>query len=958
VENIILVSSVYDTFILQEDGQLSERLLSEFLDLNLHHTTGLTHVSSGAEAIALAKAESRFNLIITTIDVADMNAVELVEGLRTAGVEVPVVLLAYDEAELEDFARRHEISGVERAFLWQGDPRILLAITKYIEDRLNISYDIGVAGVQMILLVEDSIRYYSAFLPLIYTEIIRHSQSLIGEGINTAHKIMRMRARPKIVLCSTYEEASEWFSQYSEHVLGVISDIEFPREGRLDPEAGLRLTEMVKQAWADVPVILQSSRAENRAAAAAVGAEFLLKGSPTLLDDLRRFMVDDFSFGDFIFRMPDGRPVGSAKDLRSMLEALRAVAAESVDYHATRNHFSRWLKARTEFELAHRLRLVPASDKATMEEERQYLIAELEAYRQERAEEPVSDFHAATFDPLRSFARIGEGSLGGKARGLAFARHLLRESGLVVECPDVIMEIPPAVVLCTGVFDRFLEENSLRAVVLDSCTEAEMVRCFLEAPLPRDVEEALSAYLDLARYPLIVRSSSLLEDSRNMPVAGVYDSFVLPNNHPDGSVRRALLAAAVKKVLASTFKNEAKKYFEVTPYRLEEEKMAVIIQRVAGSARGDRFYPDFAGVARSYNFYPTEPLAAEDGIVEVALGLGRSVVEGRPSLSFCPKYPRHLRQFSTVPDMLANSQREFLSVEMQSGDDDVTEAYHPLEIAESDGTLGWVGSTYDPQNDAVYEGLSRDGVRLVSFAPFLSNQPFPLTQLLMRLLDAGRSGMNSEVEIEFAVNHAPKERSSWEFSLLQLRPIAMSRETSELRIDDGDRANALCYSEQVLGNGRLTHIRDIVVVDRAGFDRARTREIAAEIGRLNQRLLAEGRPYVLIGPGRWGSADPWLGIPVTWDQICGAKVIVEAGFEDIDVTPSQGSHFFHNLMSRHLGYFTVDAVSATGMLDWDWLSRQTGLPGYSLVRLLRLSSSLTVKINGRTQHGVIVKPEP
>ena len=384
--------------------------------------------------------------------------------------------------------------------------------------------------------------------------------------------------------------------------------------------------------------------------------------------------------------------------------------------------------------------------------------------------------------------------------------------------------------------------------------------------------------------------------------------------------------------------------------------MAVVIQRIAGSAHGDRFYPDFAGVARSYNFYPTEPLAAEDGIVSVALGLGRTVVEGRASLSFCPKHPRHIRQFSTVRDMLANSQREFVSVELQSSDPDVTEASHPLETAEADGTLGWVGSTYDPQCDAVYDGLSRAGVRLVSFAPILKMQPFQLPLLLTRLLELGRSGMNSEVEIEFAVNHMPGEKRPWDFSLLQLRPIAMSRETSELRVDDSDRANTLCFSEQVLGNGKLAQIRDIVVVDRIGFDRARTREIAAEIGRLNGRLVSEGRSYVLIGPGRWGSADPWLGIPVTWDQISGAKVIVESGFEDLDVAPSQGSHFFHNLMSRRLGYFTVDSASTKGMLDWDWLSRQPGQPGYSLVRWLRLASPLTVKINGRTQQGAILKP--
>ncbi|MDD1756598.1 MAG: hypothetical protein LUQ39_07170, partial [Methanomassiliicoccales archaeon] len=701
VENIILVSSTYDTFILQEDGQLGELILGEFLDLNLHHTTGLTHVASGAEAIALAKAQSRFNLIVTAVNLGDMNASELAHKVKEAGLDIPVILLAYDGGELAEFMSQEDTSDIERIFLWQGDSRILLAITKYMEDKLNVAYDTGVAGVQVILLIEDNIRYYSSFLPMIYTEVINHSQSLIAEGLNVAHKILRMRARPKILLCASFEDAWDYFSAYQEDVLGVISDVEFPQEGRLNPEAGAEFARRVKQAWHDVPVILQSSRPESEALAREVGAEFLLKGSPTLLEDLRRFMVDNFFFGDFVFQLPDGTPVGRAKDLKSLLEMLRSVPTESITYHADRNHFSRWLKARTEFHLAHHLRPRAAADYETAESRRRYLIQEINAYRREQTRESVSDFDPTTFDPDNSFARIGEGSLGGKARALAFVRHLLRDFGVVEQFEGMLITVPPSVVLTTDVFDRFLKDNDLRSFAMDADDDQEIEQRFLEAGFPADVERKLAAYLDMVHYPLAVRSSSLLEDSQYQPLAGVYETYMLPNNHPHGPVRLYQLVRAVKRVFASTFLTYAKNYFKVTPYRLEEEKMAVIIQKVVGAHHGTRFYPHFAGVARSHNFYPSPPMAAGDGVVSVALGLGRTVVDGGRSLSFCPKYPRHLMHFSTVEDMLANSQREFVSLELDGQSDEVTERKHPLATAEADGTLVRVASTYSAENVAV-----------------------------------------------------------------------------------------------------------------------------------------------------------------------------------------------------------------------------------------------------------------
>ncbi len=957
VENIILVSSTYDTYILQEDGQLNELLLNEFLDLNLHHTTGLRHVATGAEAIALASAESQFNLIVTAVNPGDMDAATLALKVKEEGLDIPVILLAYDGGELAEYMANHDTSALERIFLWQGDSRILLAITKYVEDKQNVAYDTGVAGVQVILLIEDNIRYYSSFLPTMYTEIINHSQSLITEGVNVAHKIMRMRARPKILLCNSFEEAWGYFTAYREDVLGVISDIEFPQEGRLNPLAGSEFARKVKAAYRDIPVLLQSSRPDSEAVAREVGAEFLLKGSPTLLEDLRAFIVKNFAFGDFTFRLPDGTPVGRATNLKSMLELLRTVPAESIAYHAERNDFSRWLKARTEFHLAHHLRPKTSADYRTVEDRRKYLIEEINAYRREQTRESVSDFDPSSFDPENSFARIGEGSLGGKARALAFVRHLLRDFAVVDQFEGIQITVPPCLVLSTDIFDHFLDENDLRHFAMASDDETEIERRFVAAVFPAEVERRLAAYLDLVRYPLAVRSSSLLEDSQYQPLAGVYQTYMLPNNAADDAVRVRQLVRAIKRVYASTFLMYAKNYFKVTPYRLEEEKMAVIIQRMVGSRHGSRFYPNFAGVARSHNFYPAGPLAAEDGVVAMALGLGRTVVDGGRALSFSPKHPRHPLHFSTVPDMLANSQRDFIALEMED-DGEVTERRYPLTEAETDGTLGGVASTYSPENDAVYDGISRPGVRLVSFAPLLKQRALPLPAVFDRLLELGRWGMNTEVEIEFAVElpTTTAEYRPAEFGFLQMRPMALSRELEELDTENVPPEQVLVRSSSVLGNGTFAHLRDVVAVDYERFDRAKTGEIAAEVARINAELVAEGVPYILFGLGRWGSADPWLGIPVTWEQISGARVIVESGLKDMKVTPSQGSHFFQNLTSFRVGYFTVNAEEGEGFVDWDWLAAQPAAKESGYVRRLRFDAPLLVAINGKRQRGVVMKP--
>ena len=663
VHNILLVSSLYDSFILREDGRLNELLIDESLELNLQHIPGITHVSSCAEALDLASSNPQFNLIVTNLAVGDMDAAQLAREVGRAGLDVPVVVLAYDYREIKNFIARNPVTDIERIFLWQGNARVLIAIVKYIEDKRNVLHDTRAMGVPVLLVVEDNIRYYSAFLPVIYTEIIKQSRRVIQEGINVAHKLVRMQARPKILLSSNFENAAQLVQQYRDYIFALVSDVEFPWEGKLNPEAGFELARMVKSLAPDVPVVLQTSRTEFRPRAHAEGYSFLRKRSPTLLKDLRRILTDHFGFGDFVFRMPDQREVGRARDLNELEETLQTLPADSLMYHAQRNHFSHWLMARTEFALAAKLRPRKVSDFQSPEHLRRDLIESINGYRREQNEVLIGDFKPDTFKPAdSSFLRIGSGSLGGKARGLAFVRHLLRTRRITRRFPRVRITVPPAVVIATDMFDLFLAENNLGDFALHCDNDTEIQQRFLDAAMPVPLEENLKAFLSEVEYPVAVRSSSLLEDSQYQPFTGVYETFMLGNQQPGLQTRLDELSEAIKRVYASTFSQHAKAYVRATPYRLEEEKMAVILQQVVGTAHGSRFYPDFSGVVRSHNFYPVEPMTFADGIAAVALGLGRTVVDGGKCLSFCPRYPRNLLQFSSVEDILANTQTEFCAL--------------------------------------------------------------------------------------------------------------------------------------------------------------------------------------------------------------------------------------------------------------------------------------------------------
>jgi CheY-like chemotaxis protein len=965
IRDILLVSSLYDQYLFEEDGRLYELIRQEFQALNLSQTPDITHVTSGLEAVDLAVNEQRFDLIIATLHIEDMNVIKFAKMAREAGVSAPIILLAYDNRERKELVANYDTSIFDRIFIWQGDYRLLLGIIKYVEDKMNVENDTHAVGVQSIILVEDNVSFYSSYLPIIYMEILNQSKRLLSEGVNLTHKFLRMRARPKILLCTTFEEAWGYYEKYQEYILGIISDINFKRGGLKDPEAGILFAKMVRSQHEDIPILLQSSNPSFAEKAREIGASFLQKGSPRLLHELREFMLNNFGFDDFVFRMSDGSEVGRAHSLKTLEEQLQVVPDESIRFHAERNHFSNWLKARTEFWLAHRLRPHKITDFASVGDLRNELIHSLRLYREIQQRGVITEFNKETFDTKNSFARIGLGSLGGKARGLGFLNTLITNYHIDQKFEQVEISVPSAVVIATDVFDRFLARNDLELFALGTIDDVELNRRFGEAAFfPEDIVQKLTEFLDINREPLAVRSSSLLEDSQYQPFAGVYQTFMIPNNNPDPAVRLRELLQSIRLVYASTFSRRAKDYMKATAYQLQEEKMAVIIQRMVGSRHGERFYPAFAGVARSYNFYPVPPQDSADGIVHVALGLGKMVVDGGNSVRFCPKYPRHLLQFFSTTETIRNAQQEFLALDLNGGFDhrqdetpDVFVKRYDLSKAEEDETLFYVGSTYSPENDSVYDGVSRSGKRVVTFAPILKHKIFPLAEILQLILEMGTWGMGTHVEVEFAADMNVDAGKPKEFALLQIRPLVLSLEAEELDVDNVAQEDVICQSRQVLGNGAIRGLHDIVVVDIERFDRSKSHDVAAELSLINAKLLAQKRPYVLIGVGRWGSLDPWLGIPVTWDQISGASVIVESGFKDLNVTPSQGSHFFQNITSFRIGYFTVNAFEDVGFIDWDWLSKQVAAEEMAFIRHIHLEDPFTVRINGHKNRGIIFKPQ-
>lgn len=959
VQNVLLVSSLYESFILEEEGLLTELITREYLDMNLSHAPRVTRASTGEEALEYIRSQP-VDLIITMTRLAQWSLPDFARAVKQIRPDLPLVVLAGEARELARHPELSSCKAIDRMFVWSGDAKILLAIVKFVEDCLNAEHDAREGDVRVIVLVENSVRFYSAYLPLIYGEVVKLTQSLIADGINVMQRLLRMRARPKILLAETFEEAWDLCSQFRDNLLGVISDIRFPKNGELDDEAGLHLARLIRNDSPHLPILLQSSDNSHASTASELQTSFLNKQSRSLLRDLRMFLLGNLGFGDFIFVLPGGHEVGRAHDLQSFEEMAATVPDDCIVFHAKYNHFSNWLMARTEFGLAARIRPRTVEDFASVAELRFYLLDTLAEFRERNQSGVIADFSPTRLDIPTAFTRIGGGSIGGKARGLAFTNALIRRHNLRNRFENVLIAVPSSAALGTDVFDAFLDDNNLRSPVAQEPDDEEIARLFLDAKLPPAIYSDMTAFLRKVQYPLAVRSSSLLEDSHERPFAGVYATHMIPNNHPDLEVRLDQLCDAIKLVYASTFFRPARRYLQATGRHAEEEKMGVILQEIVGSPHGGRFYPTFSGVARSYNYYPTGRMRPEDGVASVALGLGRMVVEGGQSLMFSPAMPNVLPQFPSAQDWLADSQREFFALDTRhqdvspTPDDGANLLRLGLDVAESDGTLAPIGSVYSAENDRVDDGVFRAGPRLVTFAHVLKSELFPLAEILRTLLDIGVEGMACPIEIEFAVD---MDASPMEFGFLQIRPIISHEECAEACLDSVETSDAVCYSPQALGNGRITGIHDIVYVKPDTFESAQTREIAAELAQVNDGLIRSGRKCVLIGPGRWGSSDRWLGIPVTWDQVSSAQVIVETTLEQFVVTPSQGTHFFQNLTSLGIGYLTIDASVGVGFIDWEWLASQEAAEETGFVRRVSLDNEFDVRLDGRTRQGAVLKPD-
>ncbi|MHC4662069.1 MAG: PEP/pyruvate-binding domain-containing protein [Planctomycetota bacterium] len=962
VRNILLVSSRYDMFTFEEDYRFSELLISTYLELNLRYVPNTVRVATAHEALDRLRAEE-FDLVISMYRVGDMDVEDFCGEVAKTNPGLPIVILVHNTREVGFFDHLHGAPHVDRVFVWFGDVRIFLAIIKYIEDRLNVEHDSRTAGVQSIILIEDNPRFYSSYLPMLYTELVEQTQKLMSDGINIMDRLLRMRARPKILLATSYEEGEKLFHANRDCLAGIITDASIPRKGVCDPKAGIDFACMVKSQIPACPILIQSSQDEIERASHELGAAFINKNSPDLLHGLRAFMQENLGFGDFIFRMPDGQEIGRASGLRTLADMIANIPPESLEHHAKNNDFSTWLMARTEFDLAKAIRPHTVTEFKGTEEVRKYLVEALNRHRSELQAGVLAEFSSGTFEATTGFVRIGSGSLGGKGRGLAFVHSLLDQYDLEREIPGVKVYVPQTAVLSSGVFEEFMRQPALEKLFTGAVSDREAAKAFLSAKFSKEARENLRTFLSRVKYPLAVRSSSLLEDSSYQPFAGVYRTYMIPNNSRSLAVRLRQLVRVIKLVYASVFFSDARSYISATPNRLEEERMSVVIQQIVGRRRGNFLYPDIAGVARSHNFYPMGDMKSEEGVGLVALGFGKTVVDGGRAIRFSPARPKRLYQFSSVKATLDNAQRQFLALDLRTNvekADILTDTSNlvslGLDVAEKDGVLPWVGSVYSPENDAIHDGSTGEGVRLVTMAGILKSKKFPLAKTLECLLDIGRHGFSSHVEIEFAANVRASENEPHEVAFLQIRPLVIDPQKQDVDLDEVKEEDAICISRGALGNGMIENIRDIVYVPVKNFDRGRTSQIAGEIGSITSKLREARRPFVLIGPGRWGTADRWLGIPVSWNQIAGAACVVETDMEDIRVEPSQGSHFFQNITSLGIGYLTVNFGNDGGLLDWNWLDTQPSEKETKYVRHLSFSEDMTVAINGRKNAGVIFKP--
>lgn len=959
--NVLIIANPYDAFMLEDDGRVDEKIFDEYAKLGLRYPPRFFQAFTQSDVAGLLE-QYDFNLIICMPGTDNNDVFTIARDVKTQLPSIPIVVLTPFSHGITKRMENEDLSAFEYVFCWLGNTDLLLSIIKLIEDKMNLEHDLA-SGVQMILLVEDNVRFYSSILTNLYKFVLQQSLLFATEALNSQLEMLRMRGRPKIVLARSYEEAWQLYSRYSDNVLGVISDCRFPMTAgskEKDELAGYKLLTAIRDVDQYVPLVLNSSETERKVNADQCRAVFIDKNSKQMEHDLRNVLYMHFGFGDFIFRDPNTmQEVARVHNLRELHENIFKIPAESLRYHLMRNNVSRWLSSRALFPISEFLKKITWDKVSDVDKHRKYIFDAIVTYRRMKNQGVVAIFHRERYDSYSQFARIGEGSLGGKGRGLAFLDSIIKRHTDLNEHDNLKVFIPKTVVLCTDIFDEFMETNGLYEVALSDITDEEILQYFLHARLPESLADDLMSFFDVVRAPLAIRSSSLLEDSHYQPFAGIYSTYMIPFAE-DKYVRLEMLSNAIKSVYASVFYRASKDYMTATSNVIDQEKMAIILQEVVGQQYPSGYYPAISGVARSINYYPIGDEQAEEGIVNLALGLGKYIVDGGLCLRVCPSHPDKVLQTSEMEMALRETQTKFYALEAThtsaSPSFQVDDAFNLKTVtvrdAENDGSLRWIVSTYDPYDQCIYEGFYEGKNRkIISFAGVLQHGVVPLPETLQKILHYGQQEMARPVEIEFAVNlNADK---TGEFYLLQIRPMVdntMQLDEDITLIPDSD---CLLRSHNAIGHGIITDIADIVYVKTKEFKASDTQLIADEIERINRQFLNSDRHYLLIGPGRWGSSDPWLGIPVKWPHISAAKVIVEAGLPTFHVEPSQGTHFFQNLTSFGVGYLTINDFIGDGLYNQAYLDQQPAILETDHVRHIKLPSPLTIKIDGMKKEAVV-----
>lgn len=961
IYHVLLIASNYDAFILEGDGRIDEQIFNEYVSLNLRYPPQFIQVPSEKEAFTTLKSEN-IDLVICMLNLEELDTFDLAKKIKSQYPDIPIVVLTPFSREVSLKVSHEDLSAIDYIFSWLGNSDLLLAIIKLIEDKMNAEHDTREVGVQVVLLVEDSVRFYSSYLPNIYKIVFNQSRSFMTEGLNEHQQMLRNRGRPKILLATNYEQAIGLYEKFKHSLLGIISDISYRRRGKEDLEAGFKLLKHVRAEDEFVPFLLQSSDEKFASVAHEMNVGFINKNSKTLSIELRHFMMEYFAFGDFVFVDPETKEeIMRAGDLKALQQRIFEVPDDSLLYHIYRNHLSKWLFARALFPLAEFFKDVRPGDFTDLDEIRRFLFEAIAGYRLNKARGIIAEFNRDSFDEYVTFTRIGDGSIGGKARGLAFLDTIIKRNRLFDKFPGVNISIPHTVVLCTDVFDEFMEDNDLFKIGLSDLPDEEILNQFINARLPFRLHDDLAKFISVSSRPIAVRSSSLLEDSHYQPFAGIYSTYMVPRVPGDERMMLEQLSNAIKSVYASVFFHNSKAYMAATRNLIDEEKMAIVLQQVVGSHFDDSFFPTFSGVARSINYYPIAPERSEDGIASIAIGLGKYIVDGGTSLRFSPKYPKKILQLSNTEMALRETQKYFYALDLKpdsfwpSLDDGMNLKRLKIEEASADLAFRDLVSTLDFENHVLREGTYYDGRRVVTFANILNHNSFPLAEILQTCLDMGHRELGKPIEIEFAVDlHRPKGTPK-AFTLLQIRPIVESKESNDVNLEEVNPEDTLIYSNAALGNGLISGISDIVYIKPEVFDPARNPEIAYRIGLINDKFLASQNNYILIGPGRWGSTDPWLGIPVKWPQISAARLIIESGLENYRIDPSQGTHFFQNLTSFRVGYFTINPFMNDGFIDLETLNSLPALFEDDIIRHVQFPRPLTIKIDGKHNKGAVLK---